>query len=45
LAHDIAVKKDGGIVEAGPAEQVLARPTNEYTNTLFAEVPRLKRAR
>jgi peptide/nickel transport system ATP-binding protein len=44
LAHDIAVMKDGRIVEAGAAEQVLERPTNDYTKTLLAAVPRLKRA-
>jgi peptide/nickel transport system ATP-binding protein len=44
LAHDIAVMKDGRIVEAGAAEQVLERPTHEYTKTLLAAVPRLKRA-
>ena len=44
LAHDIAVMKDGKIVEAGAAEQVLERPVHEYTKTLLAAVPRLKRA-
>ena len=44
LAHDIAVMKDGRIVEAGPAGQVLERPAHEYTRTLLAAVPRLKRA-
>ena len=44
LAHEIAVMKDGRIVEAGAAEQVLERPAHEYTKTLLAAVPRLKRA-
>jgi len=44
LAHDVAVMKEGRIVEAGPAEAVLERPRHEYTRTLLAAVPRLKRA-
>jgi len=44
LAHDIAVMQAGKIVEAGPADDVLARPQNAYTRTLLAAVPRLKRA-
>jgi len=42
LAHDIAVMKDGRLVEAGPAEQVLERPQELYTRTLLAAVPRLR---
>jgi len=44
LAHDIAVMQAGKIVEAGPADDVLARPQSAYTKTLLAAVPRLKRA-
>ncbi len=44
LAHEIAVMKDGRIVEAGPAEQILHRPQHEYTQTLLAAVPRLRTA-
>ena len=44
LAHDIAVMKDGKLVEAGPAEQLLFHPQHEYTRALLAAVPRLARA-
>jgi peptide/nickel transport system ATP-binding protein len=41
LAHEIAVMKDGRLVEAGPAEKILRDPEHEYTRTLLAAVPRL----
>jgi peptide/nickel transport system ATP-binding protein len=41
LAHEIAVMKDGRIVEAGPAEQVLGNPATAYTRQLLAAVPRI----
>jgi peptide/nickel transport system ATP-binding protein len=44
LAHDIAVMKNGKLVEAGPAERVLIHPEHEYTRALLAAVPRLDRA-
>jgi peptide/nickel transport system ATP-binding protein len=44
LAHDIAVMRDGRIVEAGPAERVLQSPQHDYTRALLAAVPRLARA-
>jgi len=44
LAHDIAVMKDGKIVEAGPTEAVLDRPQHSYTQALLAAVPRLLHA-
>jgi peptide/nickel transport system ATP-binding protein len=40
LAHEVAVMKDGRIVEAGPAEQLLAHPTTDYARQLLAAVPR-----
>jgi peptide/nickel transport system ATP-binding protein len=43
LAHQIAVMRDGRLVEAGPAEQVLTRPQHEYTRALLSAVPRLRR--
>ncbi len=44
LAHEIAVMKNGKLVEAGPAEMLLAHPQHEYTRALLAAVPRLARA-
>ncbi|MBC7699030.1 oligopeptide/dipeptide ABC transporter ATP-binding protein, partial [Aquabacterium sp.] len=41
LADDVAVMKQGRIVESGPAHQVLASPQDSYTQTLLAAVPRL----
>ena len=43
LAHDIAVMKNGQLVEAGTAEQVLHHPQQEYTRALLQAVPRLAR--
>jgi peptide/nickel transport system ATP-binding protein len=43
LAHDIAVMKDGKLVEIGTADDILYRPQHEYTRALLAAVPRLKR--
>ena len=36
LAHQIMVMKDGRIVEAGPAEQIVTQPRHPYTRTLMA---------
>jgi peptide/nickel transport system ATP-binding protein len=41
VADEIAVIQEGRIVERGPVERVLARPTSETTRTLIANVPRL----
>ncbi len=43
LAHDIAVMKDGKLVEYGAAEQVLTHPQHSYTQALLRAVPRLAR--
>ena len=42
LAHDIAVMKNGHLVEAGTADDILNRPQHEYTRALLAAVPRLR---
>ncbi len=44
LAHDIAVMKNGLLVESGPAQNILHSPQHEYTRTLLKAVPRLNRA-
>jgi len=44
LAHDIAVMKDGKIIEADTAQQVLDHPQHAYTKTLLSAVPRILHA-
>jgi peptide/nickel transport system ATP-binding protein len=44
IADRVAVMRVGRIEEQGACEQVLARPTREYTRTLLAAVPRLQAA-
>ncbi len=41
IAHDVAVMRDGALVEAGEARKVLEHPENDYTRALLAAVPRL----
>ncbi len=41
LAHEVAVMKNGRLVEAGPAREVLQHPREDYTRSLLAAVPRL----
>jgi peptide/nickel transport system ATP-binding protein len=45
LAHEIAVMKNGLLVESGTAAQILTAPQHEYTRSLLAAVPRLDRAK
>ncbi len=42
MADDVAVLKDGRLVESGPREVVLARPREAYTQRLLAAVPPLR---
>jgi peptide/nickel transport system ATP-binding protein/oligopeptide transport system ATP-binding protein len=39
MSDDIAVMKDGKIVEAGTADEVYERPKEAYTKALLAAVP------
>jgi peptide/nickel transport system ATP-binding protein len=39
FADRVAVMLQGEIVETGPVEEVLLRPTHEYTKRLLAAVP------
>jgi peptide/nickel transport system ATP-binding protein len=41
VAQTAVVLRAGEIVEAGPAEQVLAHPASDYTARLMADVPKL----
>jgi microcin C transport system ATP-binding protein len=36
MAHDVLVMKDGQVLESGPVEQVLGRPSHDYTRALVA---------
>ena len=41
VAQSAVVLRHGEIVEAGPVEQILARPSSRYTARLIADAPRL----
>ena len=43
LAHEIAVMKNGRLVELGSADSILHHPQHEYTRALLKAVPRLVR--
>jgi ABC-type glutathione transport system ATPase component len=43
LASEIAVMHRGSIVEVGPADEVLGRPSASYTKLLIESAPRLRR--
>jgi microcin C transport system ATP-binding protein len=36
MAHEVLVMKDGQVLESGPVEQVLGRPSHAYTRALVA---------
>lgn len=36
MAHEVLVMKDGQVLESGPVEQVLGRPSHDYTRALVA---------
>ena len=42
VAQSVVVLRRGVVVEAGPAEQILARPGSQYTARLLADVPKLR---
>ncbi|MBA3057020.1 MAG: dipeptide ABC transporter ATP-binding protein [Gammaproteobacteria bacterium] len=44
LAHEIAVMKNGQIVESGAADNILHHPQHAYTQALLKAVPRLIRS-
>jgi peptide/nickel transport system ATP-binding protein len=42
ISDDVAVMKDGVLVETGPVEEVLQAPQHAYTRQLLAAVPQLR---
>jgi oligopeptide/dipeptide ABC transporter ATP-binding protein len=42
LADDVAVMREGRIVERGPVARILAAPEHEYTRALLAATPRVE---
>jgi len=42
VSHDIIVMKEGRVVEAGPAEQVIDNPSDPYTKALMAAAFEMK---
>ena len=43
IAHQVAVMKEGKIVEQGDVEQVMKKPQHQYTQTLLNSAPKLVR--
>jgi peptide/nickel transport system ATP-binding protein len=44
VADEVAVMRDGLVVERGPTEQIFTRPEHEYTRELLAAVPDIAEA-
>lgn len=44
LSDRIAVMRDGRFVESGPAEEIMANPTQAYTRRLIAAIPTIERS-
>ncbi|MEU8207287.1 ABC transporter ATP-binding protein [Streptosporangium sp. NPDC049046] len=44
ISHEVAVMKDGKVVESGDIRKVFEAPEHQYTKTLLEAVPRLHRA-
>jgi len=42
LGDRIAIMKDGAVVQIGSAQQIVARPANEYVREFTRDVPRVK---
>jgi peptide/nickel transport system ATP-binding protein len=43
LCERVAVMREGRLVEAGPTEEVFARPREDYTKALLAAIPDIRR--
>jgi peptide/nickel transport system ATP-binding protein len=42
IAQDVVVLADGAVVEQGPVDEILDRPSSPYTRRLLRDLPRLK---
>jgi len=45
LANHVIVMRNGEIVEAGPAEEIFARPKTDYTRALISAAFRIETAK